>query len=76
MSDRITQVGPKIGDTSATPLVLWGRLRRREAIAQYREYYQEQLEEAQQALSVPDSQLRVITALGPYAMRNAQEVTE
>lgn len=75
MSDRMTAAhGPKGTGGFAT----YGRKTRAEMLAQFRDHYQRQLEQAQKALALTDDEIRVTrvtTYLGPWAMRNEEEVT-
>jgi len=74
MSDRMT--GVRMPGNNLRGFAMYGRKTRAEAIAEYRAHYRRQLQEAEQALSAPDSLLVVETYLGPYAQRNREEVKE
>lgn len=73
MSERMTSVHAP-GNNSA--YASWGRLTRAEAISEWRRYYEGLRDEAAKALATPDEDLIVETYLGPYAMKNREEVTE
>lgn len=71
MSERMTSVrrrgqGGGIAES--------GRRTRAEMVERYRAYYAQQLAEARDALAATDEDLIVETYLGPWAMRNREEV--
>ena len=76
MSDRITSIRPRDRSLHISGVADNGRKTRAEMIELYRSHYQHQLEQAQKCLSIPDDELIVTTYLGPFAMKNVQEVTE
>lgn len=74
MSERMTRVSAR--DRSAPGYMTYGRKTRAEMIAGFREHYERQCKEAQDALALPDEALIVETFLGPWAMKNREEVAE
>jgi len=79
MSERMTSIHPRKdveGDTFGMGYANYGRKTRTEMIEKFREYFENQRAQAELALSLTDDQLVVHTYLGPYAMRNREEVTE
>jgi len=54
----------------------YGRHSRADMLRRFREHYRHELEKAQYALSVSGDELIVETFLGPWAMRNVQEVSD
>ena len=80
MSDRITRIRTRnpIGPAPHRVAAIsdYGRKTRAEMINIYRAHYQRQIERAQAALTIPDDELIVETYLGPWAMKNKEEVTE
>ena len=77
MSDRITGVRPRNrAKHRVAGLQVHGRETRAAMIEEFREHYQRQLEEAQQALLLSDGELIVETYRGPMAQNEREEVRD
>jgi hypothetical protein len=81
MSDRMTSISPLRGLRTESGRVIpgqsvYGRSTRAEMIEMFRQFYQQQLEEAQAALALTDDQLVVKTYVGAWARKGEQVVTE